>query len=382
MPCLATIRLGVVNPAIPPHRLAVLRRLAQDRIEPRIHVCLWHAHDDLDPARCDGIELRRVEPLSRFVRDQPFYWNHAQWLASSREHSDLVMLQWQARDLALAPALIRARGEGVRTLLVGPGVNRRDGTPPSWPRRYVARLADGLLTRTRYARDVLARAGFENVAVAPSAIDTTSIDLARSVIASELSLIRRWRDANDLGRGPVLICESRLDADHRIDVLLDALNLVRERMDDVRLVVIGGGPVERELREQTQWLKLERHIRFLGPIDDDRLAAVWYACASAFVVPSRLGIGALRAMAFGCPVITGDDLDQQGLEIESLCHGVNGLFFAHNDPHSLAERLLEALADPNCLAWMGESARAMIDRDHRVEDVAERYRQVILRAMG
>jgi rhamnosyl/mannosyltransferase len=153
-------------------------------------------------------------------------------------------------------------------------------------------------------------------------------------------------------------------------------------MDDVRLVVIGGGPVERELREQTQWLKLERHIRFLGPIDDDRLAAMWYACASAFVVPSRLGIGALRAMAFGCPVFTGDDLDDQGVEIEALQHGVNGLFFAHNDPHALAERLTETLPDERLIAWMSESARDTIERDHRVEDVAMRYREAILRAMG
>jgi glycosyltransferase involved in cell wall biosynthesis len=388
MPTATTIRLGVIDPAIPPHRLAVYRHLAlacdglRDHRTRRVQVCVWHANDDLDPALCAGVETRFVVPRAMFVRDEQVFWNHAQWLASSGDRSDVVMLNWHARDVALAPALIRARGEGVRTILVGQGVNRRDGTPPAWPRRYIARLADAVLTRTRYAGDVLTRAGFENVSVAPSAIDTTSIDRARAVVMQSRDVVPRWRNAHDLGRGPLLICESRLDIDHRIDVLLDAINLLRERIADVHLVVIGGGPVERDLREQTQWLKLERHVRFLGPIDDDRLAAMWYACATAFVVPSRLGIGALRALAFGCPVVTGQDLDQQGLEIESVREGVNGLFFSHNDPHSLAERLIEALPDPKRLAWMGESARQTIERDHRVENVTMRYRDAISSAMG
>jgi len=53
--------------------------------------------------------------------------------------------------------------------------------------------------------------------------------------------------------------------------------LLRE-MPDLKLVLVGGGPLETVLKEEVNRLGLDDHVIFMGSVDEETLRALYYAC--------------------------------------------------------------------------------------------------------
>jgi glycosyltransferase involved in cell wall biosynthesis len=91
----------------------------------------------------------------------------------------------------------------------------------------------------------------------------------------------------------------------RINVLLRAAALLRERIRDLEVRIVGGGPCADQWHRLATELKLEGTVRWLGDISRSDLAAE-YTRASVFCLPSvqeGFGIVLLEAMAAGKPIV-------------------------------------------------------------------------------
>ncbi len=82
-----------------------------------------------------------------------------------------------------------------------------------------------------------------------------------------------------------------------VDLLLDALALLRARGGKVVADVIGTGPLESSLRERAQELGLDEMVRFHGFVADHRDVERLLADASIAVAPYRPGDGTFTAFA-------------------------------------------------------------------------------------
>jgi glycosyltransferase involved in cell wall biosynthesis len=107
--------------------------------------------------------------------------------------------------------------------------------------------------------------------------------------------------------GTVVGVTSRLCAGKGIDVLLQAMKILRDTIADgpVRLLVAGGGPEQQELERLTARLEIENDVSMVGWVED--LSAFWQQCDIA-AVPSdtwieTFGMAAAEPMAFGLPVV-------------------------------------------------------------------------------
>jgi glycosyltransferase involved in cell wall biosynthesis len=90
--------------------------------------------------------------------------------------------------------------------------------------------------------------------------------------------------------------------------LIEAYALLRRRgLTDVQLLIIGDNVSKApELRRLVHRFQLHQHVRFLGFVSDEMLAAL-YRLTRVFVFPSLyegFGLPPLEAMAAGAPVIT------------------------------------------------------------------------------
>lgn len=105
---------------------------------------------------------------------------------------------------------------------------------------------------------------------------------------------------------PTILTACRLIRLKGIALLIDAVALMRERIPDVLLVVVGTGPLAEELRQGVRERKLENTVRFTGFIDDDKLLQAYHA-ADLFVLPSiameGFGLVVIEAMACGTPAM-------------------------------------------------------------------------------
>jgi glycosyltransferase involved in cell wall biosynthesis len=133
---------------------------------------------------------------------------------------------------------------------------------------------------------------------------------------------------------------------HRI--LLDAIG------GEVQLVLAGRpawgkGAVERELRR----LGLAPHVRLLGYITDDDLAAL-YSGALAYVQPSLyegFGLTVLEAMACGVPVVASNTSS-----LPEVVGGA-GLLVDPNDPHDIASAVGRLIDKPHLRAELSAAGR-------------------------
>jgi glycosyltransferase involved in cell wall biosynthesis len=175
---------------------------------------------------------------------------------------------------------------------------------------------------------------------------------------------RRWvpTPGRVLARGgPVrAIIVARL---HRIkahDVLLDAMEILRQRQVHVELDIVGDGPERQSLEEQCRRLRLSDRVTFAGSLGEDHIIERMRR-ADLFVLPSRhepLGVAYMEAMSMELPTI---GTTSGGVQ-EIIDHGVDGLLVPPEDPIALADAIEGLVASPEMRSRLGVAGRRKIVR--------------------
>lgn len=159
--------------------------------------------------------------------------------------------------------------------------------------------------------------------------------------------------------------------------LLEALALLVERGVRANLVIVGGGPLEHEVRADVARLGLESIIELAGWVKNTELPA-YYARAAVVCVPSIVDE---RGETEGMPVVVQEALASGRVVVASEVSGIpdiiddgrNGFLVPPRDPAALAAALERALSiSPQVRAALGSAARDTA-LDHTWERVAERY---------
>jgi len=164
---------------------------------------------------------------------------------------------------------------------------------------------------------------------------------------------------NERGRREQLtvICVGRLIERKGQHHLLEAAALLHRRGygGRVRIVLVGTGDTEPQLREQCANLNLQDTITFAGFHDRDEMPT-FYNEADLFVLPSfseGMSIALLEAMSAGLPVIVTDT----GGTVE-LLHD-NGKIVPWADPAALADAIETFLHKPDLCQKLGERSRSI-----------------------
>jgi glycosyltransferase involved in cell wall biosynthesis len=153
--------------------------------------------------------------------------------------------------------------------------------------------------------------------------------------------------------------------------LLRAAARVRERLPEVRFLLIGQGPLEPEARRLAAELGLDATVVFTGfRTDAHRLLAA----LDVFTLSSTyegLPIALIEAMALGRPAV----VTRVGGVPEVLADGDQGLLVPPRDPAALADGLLRLLGDPGLRDRMGAAGRARA-ADFDIRKAVRRMEQV------
>jgi glycosyltransferase involved in cell wall biosynthesis len=177
----------------------------------------------------------------------------------------------------------------------------------------------------------------ERIIVVYNAID------ARFATPPEPEAVERVRERYQL-HGPFALYVGNIKPHKNLERLIDAFDLVRRGgFERLELLIIGDQISKYpRLRRAVDKHKLHKHVRFLGFVPDDTLAAL-YRLATVFVFPSLyegFGLPPLEAMASGTPVVTSN---------RSSLPEVVGDAAVLVDPYSaasIADGIQQVLSDP------------------------------------
>ncbi len=139
-------------------------------------------------------------------------------------------------------------------------------------------------------------------------------------------------------------------------VALTAWPQVLQRFPSARLMLVGEGNSEAELRRQVARLALTDSVEFAGFVADPR--ALMAAC-DVVTMPSHsegLSLVALEALALERPLVVSD----AGGSVEVITHEDTGLVVPRADAHRLAEALVRVLGDAALAARLGAAGRVRV----------------------
>lgn len=295
--------------------------------------------------------LRSLAVISRTVRTllaehrrAPFDLLHAFWVDEP------------AFTAGIAGALLRrpvlasiGGGELVHFPEIGYGTW---GSP--W-RRQMIRLALGraaLVTAgSASARRLCVQQGVaaEKVVVAPLGVDT-----------------ERFRPAEPPAPyPPVLVQAASLTPVKEQSLLLAVAARARAACPELRLLLAGSGPLERDLRAEARRLGLDGAIIWRSGVAHPEMPAV-YQQGHLYLQSSRYesqGMAVLEAMACGLPVLG----TAAGLLPEVAAMPAGG------DADCLAEQVLTLLANRTLLAERGQEARRLVESRYSLDAAGRRF---------
>ncbi|BDH04190.1 glycosyltransferase family 4 protein [Streptomyces seoulensis] len=181
---------------------------------------------------------------------------------------------------------------------------------------------------------------------------------------------------------PVVVCVSRLVPRKGQDTLIRAMPHILAAEPDAVLLVVGGGPYERDLRRLAAETGVADSVRFTGAVPWAELPA-HYGAGDVFAMPCRtrrggldvegLGIVYLEASATGLPVVAGDS----GGAPDAVLDGETGWVVRGGEPAEAAERITALLADEGLRRRMGERGRGWVEEKWRWDLLAERLKVLL-----
>lgn len=178
-------------------------------------------------------------------------------------------------------------------------------------------------------------------------------------------------------RGSLLLFVGRLRYYKGLQYLLEAMPGVHS---EARLVVIGVGPQEADLKALAARLNLGDRVIFAGEASDAELPAYYFG-ADVFVLPAcerseAFGLVQLEAMAAGKPVVS-TELGT-GTSYANL-NGETGLVVPPADPAALTAAINKLLDDRELREEMGRRGQARVRAEFSLSRMVERIEKVYIR---
>ncbi|MEK7124965.1 MAG: glycosyltransferase family 4 protein [Patescibacteria group bacterium] len=174
----------------------------------------------------------------------------------------------------------------------------------------------------------------------------------------------------------LIISASRLVEKNGLRNLLSAVHEVMYERPNTRLVIIGDGPLRKELEQQAQNLGIASKVLFIGTVAHEEIPR-YLGAADVFVRPSLsegLGTAFLEAMACRVPVVA----SSVGGISDFISNGDTGVVCDPTNIHSIATGIKSLLGDPAYAKEIAKRAFALVQERYDWDTIAATMKQVYM----
>jgi glycosyltransferase involved in cell wall biosynthesis len=279
-----------------------------------------------------------------------------------RERPDILHGNWRRAQLACHLAEKKLGVQFVTTLhLVGIPDNWLYRRLTYWGRRVIAPCSEAVtyLVRTFGVSE-------EKIHLVFHGVDPDEWPRANAAT--------RRRARGNLGLGAdaaVMVSVARLEPIKGHDVMLRAMAAARKQAGRLRLLLVGAGSSEQDLKRLATECGLADAVHFLG-YGDPRPAL---AAADLFVLTSQresFGFAPVEAMLSGLPVLRTDSHGARDQVVE----GETGRVVPVGDVDAVAQAMVEFATSPDRWQAMGDAGRGRALEHFTLVRMAERVEQI------
>lgn len=297
------------------------------------------------PPELGGLNWKFIQ---NFYIGKHFLWQSGIiQLAMSREFDAIIFLG-NMYHLSTWLGAILARICGKKVFMWTHGFLREENNIKGSVRFLFYRLAHGLMLYGNLAKNILIKKGYPNnmLEVVYNSLDYDSQLNVRNTLTTDFLLNKKKSLFTNFDL-PVLMFIGRLTSQKKLHQLLEATKILHERSCPVNVLFVGSGPEMGRLLSIVADIGLSDFVHFYGETYDEFEIGSLISISDICVSPGEVGLTCMHAMAYGVPVITHDNFEFQGPEVEAIQPGISGCFFKQDDVRSLTDCLRNVLNSTN-----------------------------------
>lgn len=256
-----------------------------------------------------------------------FYWQSKSLRLVFRNY-DMYFMDGEPYCLSSWGVLLLCKILGKQTVAWTHGWYGREGFVKRQIKCLYYSLYTKLMVYNEYSIKLMEREGFnpDKMYCIANSLDTDK-DLK---IRSELSPSNIYRDhfKNDC---PTIIYCGRIQKWKKLDLVLRCIAQFKSEGVIVNAVFLGKDVENVALDKLAERLGIADQTWLYGPCYDERIIGEMFFNADVCLSPGNVGLTAIHALSFGCPVLTHDDFKYQNPEFEAIVPGETGDFFKKDD---------------------------------------------------
>lgn len=197
-------------------------------------------------------------------------------------------------------------------------------------------MADKFLLYSDYSKEFMLKKGFRTSKII-CIYNSLDFDLHMKV-RRKLAQTNIYRSyfKNDF---PVLIYIGRIQKIKKIDFIIDAMSILKEKGIFCNLVIVGSDSENTNIEEKICSSQLENNVWLYGSCYDESKIGELIYNAALCVSPGNIGLTAMHSFTYGTPAVTHNNFSNQMPEFEVIKSGVTGDFFEENNINDLSVKI-------------------------------------------
>jgi len=234
-----------------------------------------------------------------------------------------------------------------------------------------------LKTKAERARKVITISEFNRRYLIQQDLPQNKLGIVRC--ATKISENPKTPDKSSLTT-PTIGSLGRLVEKKGMDKLIRAISILIQNGYQLRLEIVGSGPLENELKSLCEDLRITSHVIFHGAIDNSKVP-IWLNKIDIFVLACQIDssgdmdgipVALMEAMAHGVPVIS---TKLSGIP-ELIIHNKTGLLAEPGSASSMAKRIKEMIDNPEKAIFFHKNALHHIKMEFSISINRKRLVQV------
>lgn len=236
--------------------------------------------------------------------------------------------------------------------------------------KYVFKKADKILSTSNIMARETKLYTRKEIAVTPFGVDTEKFQPLMSEVLF-------------CGKPIVIGTVKSLEKKYGIQFLLKSFSILKLKHPELllKLLIVGGGSEEKQLKDLSVKLKIENDTLFTGKINYEEVNH-YHQQLSIAVFPSindseSFGVAALEASSCAVPVVA----SKIGGLPEVVQDKVTGILVPPKDEIALAEAIEKLVMDSNLRSTMGKAGRLFVSQNYELQAMVaimiSHYRQIL-----
>ena len=172
---------------------------------------------------------------------------------------------------------------------------------------------------------------------------------------------------------------ARLIKKNNFEIAIKAFAKIKKTNNNFTWYIIGDGDKKQELKNLVDNCNLNKNIKFLGSIYNEKKLAPYFLISECLIHPASIGLSLNHAFGYGLPVITHSSKQFHNPEIAAFKQNSTGLLFKKDNVNSLKNAIEKFLLYKNLKKKFANNCYQIVKTKYNTNEMANNFFKIVRR---